>query len=165
MTASKSKIIPAVAFLLSHFAFSFAQAQDYVIALESAGVRTAPQFFAGVQASLPYGTHVKLLKTEGAWVKIEYGSATGWVHKSAFAKAEPILKDIGRGTASVKETYKDEVVTAGKGFSESSESTATASDLSLQYNIIDQLECRKVSGQQMQQFMQDGGLKSQMVGE
>jgi hypothetical protein len=165
MRINKVKFFLSAVLVLSLLKLSSARADDYVIALESAGIRATPQFFAAVQTTVPYGTHVKVIGTKGAWAKVGIGATVGWIHKSAFAKAEPILRDLGKGVSNIKDTYKDEVATAGKGFSEASESRHIASDTTLNYETVDQIECRQVQASQMRTFMEEGGLKSKMVGE
>lgn len=139
-------------------------AEDYVIALQSAGLRATPQFFASVQSTLAYGTKVEVLSSEGAWVRVKAGVNTGWIHKSAFTKAGPVMHDLGKGEAAVKDTYKDEVVTAGKGFSEArTPSSEPATEF--KYDAVDEIECRQVNGPAIKKFMDEGGLKSRVLGE
>lgn len=147
------------------------RAEDMVIALESAGLRAQPHFFDAVQASVPYGAKVEVVATEGAWMQVKYKTHTGWIHKSAFGKADAILHDIGKGEAATKDTYKDEVVTAGKGFNDSRKAASKdepftkETDANLKYEAVDQIENRKVPAPKMKEFMEKGGLESKVIGK
>ena len=111
-----------------------------MIAVSEAVLRSAPGFLAKAVAKLPYGTPVRIIARDNGWVNIVAEKAKGWLPKSALQDAEYVLKDIGRGEKATTDTYKNDIVTAGKGFSPEFEAMMKSKDGTLNFDAVDTME-------------------------
>jgi uncharacterized protein YgiM (DUF1202 family) len=118
----------------------YAGQDKVVISVSEAVMRSAPGFLSKAIAKVPYGTPVRILGRDSGWVNIVADKKTGWVQRSALQEAEYVLKDLGRGEKASVDTYKNDVVTAGKGFSPEFESMMKSNGENLNYAAVDEME-------------------------
>ena len=85
-------------------------------------VRIAPQPFAKAAFELSFQAKVEVQETKGAWLHIRElkTNQTGWAPAGAFKKPSFIL---GSSTGGVGSADKTEMITGGKGFNASTESS------------------------------------------
>ena len=148
--------------LISGF-LSHAENQQFVISTQKSFLRDKPSFLGKSIGPANYGTKITVLKRAGGWCQIKLNSQIGWVHQSSVQDSYYILKDIGRGEAASKGTYKDEVVSAGKGFSPEYESMMKSQNANLKYSTVDQIETYKISVESLVKFGINGGLNSEIL--
>lgn len=117
-----------------------ASEERQAIAVAEAVLRESPGFLSKAVGKFPYGTIVQVLEHDRGWLKIMAGKKIGWVQKSALQDSEYVLKDLGRGKKATMETYKNDVVTAGKGFSPEYEAVMKESNGKLNYSAVDDME-------------------------
>lgn len=140
-----------------------AGANDLVIGLQKAPVRKAANFLSGVLGYLEYGDYVEILTTKEPWHSVGFQGQKGWIHQSALANSKAVLKDIGQGKEVSNETYKDELVAAGKGFSPEYEKLYQKENPLLDFAALDELEKRIIKVDEMKKFAKDGELKSSLL--
>jgi uncharacterized protein YgiM (DUF1202 family) len=163
MTASKrfttGIALVALSFLTSPQTTSAAPA-DWVIGLEEAPIRQTANYLAKVVGKAKYGTKLAMTGKNGQWILVTHGNTKGWIHMSAFAKADDVMSDIGKGEAASKSAYGDEVATAGKGFNPEFETAYRKENPTLDYAAVDTLDARTVTPEKIAKFAADGQLKS-----
>lgn len=147
------------------FAGLFVQAenQQFVISTQKSILRDKPSFLGKSIGPAHYGAKVTLLKPSGSWYQIKLNNQVGWVHKSSVQDSYYILKDIGRGEAASRGTYKDEIVSAGKGFSPEYEAMMKSQNADLKYSTVDQIEAYRISVESLVKFGINGGLNSEIL--
>ncbi len=120
-------------------------------------VRARPSFLGKIIIKLPYGTKVTKIEEKTPWVKVKYSNKTGWLHLDAVTEKEIVVKV---GTADVKRAASDdELVLAGKGFSESVEKEYRKKNPTVAFSQVDRMEHFTVPIKKMELFIKDGGLK------
>jgi uncharacterized protein YgiM (DUF1202 family) len=142
---------------------AIAEQKEFVIAGQKIFLRDKPSFLGKSVFATTYGAKVALLKKSGGWLQVKLDNQIGWVHQSSVQDGYYILKDIGKGAATSKDTYKDEVVTAGKGFSPEYEAMMKSNNPNLNYKTVDQIENYKVPVENLVNFEISGGLKSEIL--
>lgn len=124
-------------------------------------VRSAPSFLGPVIARLSYGERVNVFEKKGAWLKVGWrgGSAEGWMHSTALTPKKIELK---AGAQDVQASVSsNELALAGKGFNQQVEGQFKAKNPDIDFTWIDRMETFMVTEEQMQQFLQTGGLSPQ----
>jgi uncharacterized protein YgiM (DUF1202 family) len=107
-----------------------------------------------------YGDKLKIVMKENDWYQVTTPSGkTGWIHESATTtKKIKLAKDaqVGDGSAS-----HDEVALAGKGFNKQVEQSYVTSnpDVARAYQLVNQIEAKKVTAAQLSAFIKQGQLK------
>ena len=122
-------------------------------------MRSKPTFLGKVVTKLDYGDRVEVDKEENSWVKVSpSGKNTGWVHLSALSGKEIILnpnsKDIEEAASS------DEIALAGKGFNTEVEEKFKQDNKDIDFTWIDKMEKIVVSQNEIQNFINQRGLKA-----
>lgn len=155
-----NKLIVLFFLLLGFSRFSVAN-DTLAIGLNKAAVRQKPNMLARSLGFLKYGDTVPIKTQQGPWYQIDFNGAPGWLHQSAFAKADYVLKDLGKGGEISKNTYKDEAVAAGKGFSPEYEAFYKEQNPEANFSAVDSLEKREVDGEAVMRFAEQGQLHGQ----
>ena len=119
-------------------------------------LRSRPSFLGKINARLPYGTKVKKLEEKSTWIKVSAGSKTGWLHKDSVTEKEIVVRagqrDVNRGASD------DELVLAGKGFSESVEKGYRKRNPNVDFAPVDRMENYSVKGEALARFIKEGNL-------
>lgn len=152
----------ALGVLSSMFFSSSLQAAETqaAVAVDSLVVRNKPSFLAKPLDRLVYGTKVQVVLSRGQWSQITRGNIEGWVPKSSLGSRNSILRDLDRSAAESSATYKDEVATAGKGFSQEYESMLREKDGSLNFAAVDLMETIEIKTTVLLKFQKSGRLQS-----
>ena len=119
-------------------------------------IRNRASFLGKVVQRAAYGSRVKLVKTQGSWMQVEFSGSTGWMHKSALTKKKIVLK--ANASDVRKSASDDEVVLAGKGFNAEIEKNYRQKNPAMNFAQIDKMERVTVSPEEVSQFLKDGGL-------
>lgn len=133
-----------------------ALAASYRIVTEEAVLRKDRKFFAPVVARVSYGEVVEDSGRKGDWLRVRYKGKQGWVHISA-VKEKAIRFTTGSGKA--QDAGRDEVALAGKGFTPEIEQDFRRRNPGMRYDLVDQVESSRISENELQTFIQGGGLR------
>jgi uncharacterized protein YgiM (DUF1202 family) len=119
-------------------------------------VRAKPSFLGKIILKLPYGTKVVKIEEKIPWVKVKYSDKTGWLHLDAITEKEII---VNAGKTDVKKAASDdELVLAGKGFSENVEQEYRKKNPKVTFGQVDRMEHFNIPVAKMATFIKDGGL-------
>ena len=158
MTKSKVIIITGIVLCLCVVAVS-AQAQKLMsVQVKKAQLRSTPSFLGKIVTTISYTKQVDVLEEKGAWMRVivPANGSEGWMHSSALSKKKIVLKagaeDVSKAASS------DEVALAGKGFNASVEEQFKAENASVNYAVVDRMERTVISQNQMQTFLEQGGV-------
>ena len=85
------------------------------------GIQRAPLFAQPNRLSRPlrflyYGDFAQVLQRRNNWYYVAVKNTRGWIHGSSFSKPQKTLDRIGQGRTVPNFSYKDELVTGGKGY-------------------------------------------------
>ncbi len=153
-------------FLLSLFSIiDVVSAATLTVGQDRAVMRDRPSNLARGVGAAHYGDQAKALRRDADWYFIQIGTTRGWLHKSVFGSEDDILKDIGRGEAVARDSYRDEAVAAGRGFSPEFEEMYRSENRQLNYEQVDIMERFEASPRLIQQFVEQGRLKSRKLQE
>lgn len=136
-----------------------AATQVMSVQVKSGQVRSTPSFMGKVVADLAYGDQVMTGEEQGGWLKVQVPGRgiEGWMHNSALSAKKIELK---AGTANVKQTASgQELALAGKGFNKQVENEFKAKHPNMDFRWIDQMERFQVTPNEMQKFLEQGGLR------
>lgn len=140
-------------------ATAFAAPQTMSVQVRSGQVRSTPSFMGKVVADLGYGDQVITSEEQGGWIKVQVPGRgiEGWMHGSALTSKKIELK---AGTAGVKQAASgQELALAGKGFNKQVENEYKAKHPNMDFSWIDRMEKFQVNSNEMQKFLEQGGLR------
>lgn len=131
-------------------------AKTMQVGVKSAPLRASAAPFAKIVTELRYGDTVEVVEESGAWVRVRFKTATGWMHRTVLAARVAALK---AGQGDVQSTAsKDELTLAGKGFNAQVESEYRQQNQQLDFAAIDRMETSRSQPEQMARFLKEGGL-------
>ena len=131
------------------------------VQVKEGAVRSSPSFLAKIIAKLDYGDQVVVKEEKSAWSKIELTGvySQGWIHSSALSIKKIIVNP---GDADVDQAASDDELTlAGRGFNQEVEQKFKSQNPDVDFTWIDRMEKMVVSQDQIQNFIQSGGLNPQ----
>ncbi len=151
--------------ILLLFSLSLAIAEDAVpqvgdevaIAVQNQSIYPMPAFYASPVEPVNYGTIATIDEINGEWFKISTSSnQVGWIHSTSVTGA--IQTASGSASASGDVTT-DEIMLAGRGFSEAIEDTYAGEHPELDFYLVDNMETSwAVSPEQLFEFLLAGNL-------
>jgi uncharacterized protein YgiM (DUF1202 family) len=148
----------AAMLVLSAVAASAATPASMSVQVKNGQLRSTASFLGGVVGSLGYGDRVSVVEQQGDWMKVTSPAGkTGWVHSSALTK-KVIQMKAGSQNAQTSASG-DELALAGKGFNSDVEADFKAKNKSVDFTWVDRMEKYKVSPEEMQAFLKEGGVK------
>lgn len=125
-------------------------------------LRSSPAFLGKIIANPSYGDSVEIIEDQGAWKKVAIGGLQGWMHTTALTTKTIILR---AGAQDVRTSATGgELALAGKGFNEEIEKQYKNLNKNLDYAWVERMENFKVSPEQMQAFLKQGGVAPQQGG-
>jgi uncharacterized protein YgiM (DUF1202 family) len=134
------------------------------VQVKNAQVRATPSFLGALVAPLNYGDALQVLEQQGDWSKVTTGDGkTGWVHSSALTKKK-IAMTAGNSNAQTGASG-DELALAGKGFNSAVEADFKAKNQNVDFTWVDRMEKIKVTPDQMQKFLKEGGIQANEGGK
>lgn len=148
--------------LLSMTTFNvFATVQKLMwVQVRGGQVRSTPSFLGKIVARLSYGDQVEMLDKNDSWARVMLVGTDleGWIHTSALTKKKLVLKP---GAKDIKQAASgDELALAGKGFNAQIEKEFKTKNRYVDYTWVDRMEKINISQEQIQQFLEEGGLLS-----
>jgi hypothetical protein len=151
---TKKSILAAALLLAAAAVFS---APMSVIVKETQ-IRATPSYMGKILAPARYGDRLEVLEKQSGWAKVSLpaGKGQGWVHLSALSTKQVALK--AGDAAAAGGASSGEVALAGKGFNKEVEAQYR-DETQLDYAWIDRMEGYRVSAEEIQVFLRDGGLK------
>lgn len=120
-------------------------------------VRNNPSFLGAIVATLHYGDRVSSLQTTNSWVEVALpGGKKGWMHLSALTEKEIVLN---ANAEQVKQSASsNELALAGKGFNKQVEEQFRKQNSHANFAGVDAMESYRVSMQEIERFLKEGGL-------
>jgi hypothetical protein len=142
--------------LLAGTLWSATPQRSLTVQVREGQLRSTPSFLGKIIATPLYGERVLLLEDQGAWQKVARGGVQGWMHASALTARTLVLK---AGQAAVPTSATGgEIALAGKGFNEEVEKQYRSLHRELDYTWLDRMARFRVPPEQMQAFLQQGGV-------
>ena len=127
------------------------------IQVKKGQIRSTPSFFGKIVSEAYYGDTVNVTEETQDWKKVSVSrGAQGWMHISALTNKRIILGS-GESDAELAAT-SDEVMLAGKGFNKDIEEEYKRRNPGANYTLIDKMEMREVSWDEMYAFLKAGDL-------
>jgi uncharacterized protein YgiM (DUF1202 family) len=119
-------------------------------------LREKPSFLSRILTQLAYADQVQLLNEKGDWLEVKFQSSVGWMHRSSLSTKEIVLNSTNGDVN--KSVSDDELVLAGKGFSEEVEKGYRQHNPHLSFNLVDTMEKQTTSPTALRTFLIEGGL-------
>ena len=119
-------------------------------------LREKPSFLGKILKSLSYGTKVSVENKQGAWFQVSVSGSKGWLHKSSLTEKEIVLNAGDKRVSS--DVSDDELVLAGKGFSEQVEKSYRQENPAINFGLVDKMEAYSVNPDKLASFVKDGDL-------
>lgn len=122
-------------------------------------IRATPSYLGKILDVAKYGDRLEVLGKQNGWAKVTLpsGKGQGWVHLSALQDKRIVLK--AGDAAATSGASSGEVAMAGKGFNKEVEAQYR-DETQLDYTWIDRMEGFRVSPEEIQAFLRDGGLQA-----
>jgi len=134
------------------------QAGDQVaIAIQNQKVYPMPAFYASPADPVSYGVVIEVTAVQGAWLKVIVPSiGEGWVHRTSVTGAVQMSTS---GAAYSDEVVTDEVMLAGRGFSDDIEDGYSVEHPELDFARVDLMETSwEVTPESLYSFLLEGKL-------
>jgi len=130
------------------------------VQVQKAPVRSSPGFLGQMVCKLDYGVRVTVVQKQSDWIKIrDTGGKTGWMHQSALT---PKRIKMTAGTQDAQSAASgDELALAGKGFNSDVEAQFKAQNSDADFTWVDKMEKIVVTPEQSEEFLKNGGVRSQ----
>ncbi len=151
--------------ILMLFSLSLATAEDaepqvgdeVAISVQNQSIYPMPAFYASPVVPVSYGTIAAIDEIDGEWYRITTSSGkAGWIHRTSVTGA---LQTTTEGTSTSGNVTSDEIMLAGRGFSQAIEETYAGEHPELDFSKVDNMQTSwTVSPQQLYQFLVDGNL-------
>jgi hypothetical protein len=127
------------------------------IAVQNQFIYPMPAFYASPTQPVTYGTIAVIDEVQGEWYKVTTAlDKTGWIHMTAVTGA---IEGSSGGTSTSGGVTSDEIMLAGRGFSEDIEQSYAGDNPDLDFSLVDHMENTwKVSSEELYQFLLEGNL-------
>jgi hypothetical protein len=128
-----------------------------IVTRKETKLRAQKRLFAPGVADLHEGDKLKVDSKDGAWLELEFQGTTGWLHETDVT-ANKEVRLSGEG---VRENYSaSEAAAARKGFNPQVEREYRGKNPNLDhaFQLVDKLQATKASEQEVQRFLETGGL-------
>ncbi|MHB8789141.1 MAG: SH3 domain-containing protein [Desulfobulbaceae bacterium] len=121
-------------------------------------LRNQPSFMGRIVATLAYGDQVTVSEEKESWLNVVASAkgSSGWVHVSALSAKQIVLNPDSRDVPG--STTSDEIALAGKGFNQQVEQEYKKQNRGVDFTWVDKMEQIVIPQQEIQSFLQEGGL-------
>lgn len=121
-------------------------------------LRNQPSFMGKVVSTLSYGDQVTVAEEKESWLNVVPSAkgSGGWVHVSALSAKQIVLNPDSRDVQG--STSSGEIALAGKGFNQQVEQEYKKQNRGADFSWVDKMEQIVVTQQEIQSFLQEGGL-------
>jgi len=154
----RSKILPAVVFLLIMAGAAWSAGGVMSVQVRDGKLRGNPSFLAPVVSAVSYGDRVQSLQQRGDWLQVRRADGrTGWIHQSALTQKRVTynLEGPSAGAAASGE----ELALAGKGFNSDIEAQFRAQHSDIDFTWVDRMERFRISPREILGFLKEGGMQ------
>lgn len=129
---------------------------EVVIAVQNQSIYPRPAFYASPVQPVDYGTLATIIEIAGEWFNVTIADGReGWIHQTAVSGA---IQSSGDVSAS-GEVTSDEIMLAGRGFSQDIEDAYASEHPELDFTEVDLMESMyTVSPEELLQFLLSGNL-------
>ncbi|NOQ22681.1 MAG: hypothetical protein GQ565_08545 [Candidatus Aegiribacteria sp.] len=144
---------------------SFATAEDaepqvgdeVAISVQNQSIYPMPAFYASPVVPVNYGTIAAIDEINGEWYRITTSlGQIGWIHRTSVTGA---IQAASGGTSTSGSVTSDEIMLAGRGFSQAIEESYAGQHPELNFSMVDNMQTSwTVSPQQLYQFLVNGNL-------
>jgi hypothetical protein len=132
------------------------------VKVRQAVLRSEPKAWASSVATVSYGDKLVSVGESEGWIKVQSsGGKIGYIHPSALTSKKVVLSGKGVNDSS---TDKSQIVMAGKGFSKEVEKEYAASNASLNFQAVNEMEKLKVHPGELATFIKSGALGEKQAG-
>jgi hypothetical protein len=130
---------------------------EVAISVQNQSIYPMPAFYASPVQPVSYGTIAQINEINGEWYRITTSlNQTGWIHSTSVTGA--IQASSGDVSASGSVT-SDEIMLAGRGFSEAVEESYAGEHPELNFLLVDNMEATwNVSPEELYDFLVAGNL-------
>ena len=134
-----------------------AGAEQMSVQVKNGQLRDKPAFLGKLLGPVAYGDRVTVVQKQGEWVDVTSPSgASGWIHQSALTPKRVVLN---AGAQDVRAAASgEELALASKGFNSDVEADFKSKNRNIDFTWIDRMEKIKVSAQDAQSFLHEGGV-------
>jgi SH3-like domain-containing protein len=145
-------------------ATAYAGAKLMTIQNREAQLRTAPNYFSKVVATLSYTERVEVLESQTSWTKVRHPASgrEGWIGSSALTTRKLALKATGEDADTG--VSSEEQALAGKGFNPQVEAEFKTRNKDVDYASVDKMEAIKIPVEAVQRFLAAGGVTARKGG-
>jgi len=141
------------------------QVGDHVaVAIQNQKVYPMPAFYASPAQPVSYGVLVEVTGVQGPWLEVVVpGIGEGWVHSTSVTGATQMST---AGATASGQVITDEVMLAGRGFSEEVEEGYSSEHPELDFAVVDLMEASwDVTPEELYAFLLEGGLIQALPGQ
>lgn len=154
------KIIIGAVLMMSMTALAGTTPKEVSVTAKEGNVKAKADHLSKNVEVVVYGDKLKIVSKENDWYQVTTPSGkTGWIHVSATTtKKIKLAKDAQVGDDS---SGHEEVALAGKGFNKQVEQAYVSGnpDVARAYQLVNQIEAKKVTAVQLSAFIKQGQLK------
>lgn len=154
------RIVMCMLLLVSASAMAGTMPKEVSVTAKEGSVKIKADHLSKNVEVVVYGDKLKIVSKENDWYQVTTPSGkTGWIHESATTtKKIKLARDAKLGDGS---SSHDEVALAGKGFNKQVEQAYISDnpDVARAYQVVNQIEAKKVSAAQLSAFIKQGQLK------
>jgi hypothetical protein len=121
-------------------------------------LRNQPSFMGSIVTTLAYGDQVTVSEEKESWLNVVASAkgSSGWVHVSALSAKQIVLNPDSRDVPG--STTSGEIALAGKGFNQQVEQEYKKQNRGVDFSWVDKMEQIVIPQQDIQSFLQEGGL-------
>ena len=136
---------------------SFRTGAKVFVCVKSVDLKDGEDVFSKSVGTVSYGETLTVVEGNKKKTKVSLPSnpnISGWVSNGSIT-----TKKISKSKGGMASTSSEEMILAGKGFSEEAEKAFKSSDSSLNYDAVDEVEEIAVSEKELSSFISEGHLK------
>ena len=130
---------------------------EVAISVQNQSIYPMPAFYASPVEPVSYGTIASIDQIDGEWFRITTSlGKVGWIHSTSVTGA---IQSTSGGTSASGSVTSDEIMLAGRGFSQDIEETYAGQHPELNFTKVNTMESSwTISPEQLYQFLIEGNL-------
>lgn len=127
------------------------------VCVKAAELKDGEDFFSKTVGTVAYGDNLTVIEGNQKKTKVKLISnpeISGWIPNGSITS-----KKVSKSKGGMASTSSNEMVLAGKGFSEEAEKAFKSSNKELNYDAVDEVEKIAVTEEELSSFITEGHLK------
>jgi len=130
---------------------------EVAISVQNQSIYPMPAFYASPVEPVIYGTLASIDQIDGEWFRITTSlGKVGWIHRTSVTGA---IQSTSGGTSASGTVTSDEIMLAGRGFSQDIEETYAGQHPELNFSTVNTMESSwTISPEELYQFLVEGNL-------